>query len=118
MQFAKIKKFEFNNQTYQLYGTKGNSISYLIRDMIQEYAHNTGVSFEELKEKISSKVWLSPYLDEIISTTVPKHPEHFFMSEKDKIQLSNGNIYVAKFFHPNDVIEIAKLLGSEIKVLA
>lgn len=115
--FNKIKKIEFNNRIYQTYGRKRNSIGYLVRFMIEKYAQDNDVTFEELKIILNSKEWLSPWVDELISKNVPNDPEHFYMQEEDKVTLKDCNIYVARYWIYDDALKMAELLKQNIKVL-
>lgn len=115
--FNKIKKVEFNNRIYQTYGRKRNSIGYLVRFMIEKYAQDNDVTFEELKTILNSKEWLSPWVDELISKSIPNDPERFYMQEEDKVTLKDCNIYVARYWIYDDALKMAQLLKQDIKVL-
>ena len=107
---------EFNTIEYKSHGTNHNSWSYLVRDMIANYASDNEVSLNELKTLLNSKVWISPLTDEVISENVPPNQDSFYMREEEKVQLSDCTVYVAKFDLARDAIEVAKLLNQEIKI--
>lgn len=111
----RIKKFIFNNKEYKTYGRNKNSIGYLVHDMIEYYAKNNTISFMELKQIIDSKIWLSPWIDEIISKNIPNNLEHFFMKEEEKVNLSDCSIYIAKYWVYNDVFLMADLLDLSLE---
>lgn len=115
--FNKTKQIEFHNRIYQTYGRKRNSIGYLVRFMIEKYAQDNDVTFEELKTILNSKEWLSPWVDELISQSIPNDPEHFYMQEEDKVTLKDCNIYVARYWIYDDALQMAQLLKQDIKVL-
>lgn len=115
--FNKTKKIEFDNKKYQTYGRNHNSIGYLILSMIKKYAKDNDITFEELKSILNSKEWLSPWVDELISKSVPNVPEHFYMQEEDKVELKDCDIYVARYWIYDDVLKMAQLLNQNIKIL-
>lgn len=114
--FNRIKTIEFNNKEYRPYGRKCNSIGHLVKDMIANYASNNNSTLNELKKLLDSKVWLSPWTDEVISKNVPNRPDHFYMKEEEKVKLQDCSVYVARYWISLDAIEMAKLLNQEIKI--
>ena len=85
--------------------------------MIEKYAQDNDVTFEELKTILNSKEWLSPWVDELISKNIPNDPECFYMQEEDKVTLKDCNIYVARYWIYDDALKMAQLLKQDIKVL-
>lgn len=113
--FNKVQKVEYNEKIYKSYGKKRNSLGYLALDLIKNYVSKQKISYEKLLELVNSKKWLSPWLDEIVSNTVPEDPGHFFMADDESIMVLDTKVFVARYWIFADVIELAKLLNEDIK---
>ena len=112
----KIVKIVYNSKEYRPYGKNKNSIGYLVRDMIENYVKENKVTHENLLNILNREQWISPWVDELVTSGMPKDPDHFYMSENDMVKLSDCKIYVARFWTSDDAIEMAKLLNQNITV--
>lgn len=112
----KVRKFAYNGRIYIKSGKKHNSFGYLVRAMINNYTMEVDTTYEELKALLTSKQWLSPWIDEIVTNTVPEDIDHFFMSEDEILRLGKERIYVARYWTCDDVIGMSELLKQELEV--
>lgn len=112
----KVRKFEYKGKVYIKGGKKHNSFGYLAREMIDTYMHEKNPTYEELKSLLTSKQWLSPWIDEIITNEIPNDIDHFFMAEEDVMKLGKYKIYVARYWTGDDVLVLADLLKQNMEV--